>query len=154
MAGTTSSGGLATAGRNPETHREATDSENPVRLITSTLPVSTEAPALARETLGSAIDPQSSALARDAQLLVSELVTHRVRRSLSEDRRGTLRLDVSTSKTGVRVEVTDENREPASRRFHSGEQVLDWGLQIVAEIADRWGIRRSEQTTIWFELDA
>jgi hypothetical protein len=153
MAGTTSSGGLATAGWNLESHRAATGSK-PVRLITRTVPVGTEAPALAREILGSLIDPQAPALVRDAQLLVSELVTHQVRGRHSEDRQGSLRLDVSTSEAGVRVQVTDEDRESASRQFESGGHVLDWGLQIVAEIADRWGIRRNGQTTIWFELDA
>jgi hypothetical protein len=125
------------------------DSEHPARLITRVLPASAAAPAMARETFASLADALTSELVRDAQLLVSELVTHRVRLV----REGTLLLDVSMTGGGVRVQVTGDERGSARPPVDSGEPALGWELQIVAEIADRWGIRQNGLTTIWFELD-
>jgi hypothetical protein len=124
-------------------------SECPARLFTRLLPISTAAPAMARETIASMADLLASELVRDAQLLVSELVTHRVRLV----REGTLRLDVSITGSGARVQVTGEGRGSAPPPVDSDEPALGWELQIVAEIADRWGIRQNGSTTIWFELD-
>ena len=28
-----------------------------------------------------------------------------------------------------------------------------WGLYLVAELADRWGVDSDERTLVWFELD-
>ena len=28
-----------------------------------------------------------------------------------------------------------------------------WGLYLVAELADRWGVDSDERTRVWFELD-
>ena len=28
-----------------------------------------------------------------------------------------------------------------------------WGLYLVAELADRWGVDSEEETLVWFELD-
>jgi hypothetical protein len=127
----------------PEGHATA------VRPITRLLPISAAAPAMGRETLASLTDVLSTELVRDAQLLVSELVTHRVR-LVGE---GTLRFDVSVTATGVRVQVTDDGRRSAPPPLEAGEPALGWELQIVAEIADRWGMRQNGLTTVWFELD-
>ena len=28
-----------------------------------------------------------------------------------------------------------------------------WGLYLVRELSDRWGVERNKQTRVWFELD-
>jgi hypothetical protein len=119
-----------------------------VRLVTRILPVGEEAPSMARETVAPFTEMLGSELARDTQLLISELITHRVRL----EREGELRLDLSVSSSGVRVQVTDDRRG-APPPLDSREPKLGFELHIIAQVADRWGIRRTGQTTIWFELD-
>jgi hypothetical protein len=126
-------------------------SERSEPLISTSLPVSTRAPARARQTLGDLAETLPAEVLRDAQLLVSELVTHRVRR-LPEGR-GTLKLEVSMSGSRVRVEVVDFEPGPARADIGSNEPALGWELQVVAQIADGWGIRRNGRSTIWFELE-
>jgi hypothetical protein len=119
-----------------------------VQPITRMLPVSDQAPKIARDAIAPLTDELGSELARDTQLLISELVTHRVRR----ERAGKLRLDISLSAGAVRVEVTDDRRAaPPVRDSH--EPTLGFELHIIAQLADRWGIRRNWLTSIWFELD-
>ncbi len=131
---------------------EHSDSQHTARLITRFLPISADAPAMAREMLANLPDMLALGLVRDAQLLVSELVTYRVRR-LPKERDGMVRLDVSMSGIGVRVQVTDDDRGSTAPPVDSDEPAFSWELQVVAEIADRWGIRRNGLTTFWFELD-
>jgi hypothetical protein len=33
------------------------------------------------------------------------------------------------------------------------ERPTGWGLFLVGEIADRWGIERDDHTRVWFEID-
>ena len=127
-------------------------SEDAGALITRRLPISTDAPAIAREALAHLSDDLTTTLLRDAQLLVSELVTHQLRR-LPAGHEGPLRLEVVLRRTGVRVEVTGDHGS-ASPPIDSEEPAIGWELQVVAQIADRWGIRRDDLTTIWFELES
>ena len=116
-----------------------------------------------------ACDPDSAAEARralgefagrlppdrleDARLLVSELVTNAIRHAgLGDDQ--VIRLTVSALEHGLRIEVCDPGRgfrltepEPDPAR-PSG-----WGLYLVSELSDRWGVDRSAETRVWFELD-
>ena len=87
----------------------------------------------------------------DLRLLVSEVVTNAIRHSGAES--DAIALRVVTDANGTRVEVRDRGPgfvyrgAPADRRRTSG-----WGLYLVAEIADAWGIDRGEHTCVWFEL--
>jgi anti-sigma regulatory factor (Ser/Thr protein kinase) len=91
---------------------------------------------------------------RDLRLLVSELVTNAVRHAgLRADDR--IRLLVERSATGLHVEVHDpgtgfELRAPQP----DPARASGWGLYLVAELADRWGMEGAGPgTQIWFELD-
>ena len=93
---------------------------------------------------------------RDVRLLVSELVTNAVRHAglRSEDR---IRLLVQIRDAVLRVEVHDpgsgfELRTPTP----DPARASGWGLYLVEEIADRWGMEAADGragTRIWFELD-
>ena len=92
-------------------------------------------------------------MAFDVRLLVTELVANSVRHAgLDESDRITLMLELSD--TRVRVEVRDPGRgfafpvRPQKLTAEGGR-----GLQIVAAIAHRWGVERSEPIAVWFEID-
>jgi anti-sigma regulatory factor (Ser/Thr protein kinase) len=54
----------------------------------------------------------------------------------------------------VRVEVSDRGagfeptRRPPARQSASG-----WGLYLVDQLSDRWGVMRNGTTRVWFEID-
>lgn len=134
-----------------------------------------EAPFAARlavESVGERLDPPVRSQVR---LLVSELVTNAVRHAGTgpEDQLG---LVISTSPRAVRVEVADGGpgfavsggaaapRHPivTTAAGPGGEPVVaesGWGLFLVDELADRWGVDRSGHggggrgTRVWFEID-
>ena len=107
----------------------------------------------ARRALGEVSDHLSQRRLEDAQLLVSELVTNAIRHAGLEEQE-TIRLVVETDDRGMRVEVCD--RGPG---FELSEPTPDpsrpsgWGLYLVRELSDRWGIDRDGGTRVWFELD-
>ena len=90
---------------------------------------------------------------RDVRLLVSELVTNAVRHAnlASGDVIG---LVIEVAEQKLRVEVHD-----AGGGFIPSTPAPDparpsgWGLYLVAELADRWGVDSNERTLVWFELD-
>ena len=88
---------------------------------------------------------------RDAQLLVSEVVTNSIRHSGSED---PIRLRVWARSSGLKVEIADggygfdaASHEPACRRDEGGR-----GLMILDALADRWGVSHDARARVWFEL--
>jgi len=90
---------------------------------------------------------------RDVRLLVSELVTNAVRHARIAPG-DVIRLIVDIGGRALRVEVHDpgggfvpQQPEPDPAR-PSG-----WGLYLVDELADRWGVDSDEVTLVWFELD-
>ena len=87
---------------------------------------------------------------RDAQLLISEVVTNSVRHSGSDD---PIRLRVWARSNGVKVEIADggvgfEARSGGAREADEGGR----GLMIVDAIADRWGVSHDARARVWFEL--
>jgi serine/threonine-protein kinase RsbW len=117
------------------------------------LPVSPEAASAARHALDDLGDAVPDARLRDVRLLVSEVVTNAVRHAnlaagdaielIVELDRGTLRVEVHDPGGGFvpRAPAPDPTRP-------SG-----WGLYLVAELADRWGVDSAETTLVWFEFD-
>ena len=91
---------------------------------------------------------------RDVRLLVSELVTNAVRHAglRGGDR---IRLLASLSGAVLRVEVHDPGHGFEPRRPEPDpSRSSGWGLYLVEEIADRWGMDGAGTgTRIWFELD-
>ena len=92
-------------------------------------------------------------LLNDIRLLVSELVTNSVRHSGLAPH-DSVRMQVQVTESTVRVEVADRGKgfEPAPRdsdRSRPG----GWGLYLVDQLADRWGVARDHLNRVWFEMD-
>jgi anti-sigma regulatory factor (Ser/Thr protein kinase) len=89
----------------------------------------------------------------DAKLLLSEVVTNSVRHAglRAED---AIEVVVHTGDV-LRIEVRD-----AGGGFERTEPEPDparpsgWGLYLVEQLADRWGVEKGPPTTVWFELGA
>jgi integral membrane sensor domain MASE1/anti-sigma regulatory factor (Ser/Thr protein kinase) len=110
--------------------------------------------AQARAALAPLADELGAELYDDLRLLVTELVTNCVRHAgLTGPEPIHLRVLV---KAGVlRVEVRDPGVGFEPRVVQPGpEQVGGWGLYIVEQLADRWGIRpEGGGTAVWLEKD-
>lgn len=137
---------------------------NPV--VDTQLPSNTGTARQARQCVADLGNSLSKNEAQDISLLVSELVTNSVLHAglSSEDLIG---LKIYLSMTLVRTEVRN-----SGSGFELGEgsligggpldnvpqltQTSGWGLQLVARIADRWGVEpeaAEQMTLVWFEFD-
>ncbi len=117
------------------------------------LAVKPEAAAEARHALGDIADVLPGGRARDVRLLVSELVTNAVRHANLDDGDQIL-LVIELIDNQLRVEVHDPGGGfvPTSPSPDPARP-SGWGLYLVAELADRWGVESDERTLVWFELD-
>lgn len=92
-------------------------------------------------------------LLQNLRLLVSEVVTNSVRHAgLREDDQIELRISIDQRR--ARVEVRDPGpgfEAPAGPKTMFEES--GWGLYLVDQIADRWGVTSDGVTVVWFELD-
>jgi anti-sigma regulatory factor (Ser/Thr protein kinase) len=89
----------------------------------------------------------------DVTLLVSELVTNSVVHA-DLDAGQDIDLRISRSPRIVRVEVCDDGPGFAGAPLEGGSTAgHGFGLYLVEQLADRWGINRDTQTCVWFELD-
>ena len=89
----------------------------------------------------------------DARLLVSELVTNSLRHaSIESDQE--IEVSFSLDDRALHVEVLDPGRGfmPRARSSREADET-GWGLFLVAQLADRWGVRPDGPTCVWFELD-
>ena len=122
-------------------------------MLDLTLPAGPQAPGEARHALDGLAERIQSERLDEVRLLVSELVTNSVRHAGIDHRDWIgLKVDVSTRK--LRVEVTDGGPGfEAGRPLPSMYQDSGWGLYLVEQIADRWGVTQEEGTCVWFELD-
>jgi anti-sigma regulatory factor (Ser/Thr protein kinase) len=117
------------------------------------LPVKPEAAAEARHALDDVPTGLPDGRLRDMHLLISELVTNAIRHAnlRTGDR---IRLIVDLADDLLRVEVHDSGggfmpREPEP----NPERPSGWGLYLVSELSDRWGVDSDVSTRVWFELD-
>jgi anti-sigma regulatory factor (Ser/Thr protein kinase) len=117
------------------------------------LPASPEAAATARRALDSLAGELPDVPMRDVRLLVSELVTNAVRHAnLSAGDPIDLVIDLADHT--LRVEVHDPGGGfVPSAPSPDPTRPSGWGLYLVAELADRWGVDSAETTLVWFELD-
>jgi anti-sigma regulatory factor (Ser/Thr protein kinase) len=118
------------------------------------VPGGPQAPSRARRALHAELAGRVPvALLDDAGLLVSELVTNSVLhgRAGSEATVG-LRLGVDGER--VRVEVTDAGSGFDASTVEGGpEDPGGYGLFLVTQLADAWGVAPGEaRTQVWFEL--
>ncbi|HEY7631155.1 MAG TPA: ATP-binding protein [Thermoleophilaceae bacterium] len=89
----------------------------------------------------------------DMRLLVSELVTNSVRHARNgkaED----LELEVTVSDETIHVCVTDKGPgfEP-TQRTPDDDPGSGWGLFLVEQLSDRWGVELNGTTQVWFEIE-
>jgi anti-sigma regulatory factor (Ser/Thr protein kinase) len=112
-------------------------------------PYAVTAARLALSDLDSHVD---ASIAFDVRLLVSELVTNSVKHAnVSED--DSIYLDVKIQEQVVRVEVRDPGpgfEPPAVAPPDDADE--GWGLFLVEQLADEWGVDRERQT-VWFQID-
>ena len=120
--------------------------------ITRLLPNDAHAAALAREAIGELEPALGPRLLGTVRLLVSEIVTNSVRHA-SADAGDTIELRARVFPDRLRVEVSDRGsgfrrRAQAPDRLSVG----GWGLYIVDQFADNWGVLRDDATRVWFEI--
>lgn len=114
--------------------------------VTVTLPPDARAPRAARralEGLSGVIEPE---LLPSLRLLVSELVTNGVLHG-----QGDVQLKLVMSDHSLHVEVVDQGNG-LTARTRDPEREGGWGLAIVEELSDRWGVF-SGSTHVWAEID-
>jgi anti-sigma regulatory factor (Ser/Thr protein kinase) len=115
-----------------------------------------KAAAKARAALDASLHLFSDALGEekldDMRLLLSELVTNSVRHGGKQRR--PIKLLVSVTASGVRVDVVDSGQgfDPNPREIEPHDDG-GWGLFLLDQLADRWGVSEDGKTTVWFELD-
>jgi anti-sigma regulatory factor (Ser/Thr protein kinase) len=109
------------------------------------------APAAARSAIDSLSGEVNPQLVPGAKLLASELVTNAVKYGSG----GPVRLEIeSADPNRMRVEVIDDGVGfvPVARDRPSTE-VGGWGLHLVEELSDQWGVHEGS-THVWFEISA
>jgi anti-sigma regulatory factor (Ser/Thr protein kinase) len=117
------------------------------------LAVSPEAAAEARHALDDLSDAIPDGRLRDVRLLISELVTNAVRHA-DLDAGDAIDLVIDIADQMLRVEVHDPGGGfVPSAPAPDPARPSGWGLYLVAELADRWGVDSDERTLVWFELD-
>ena len=121
--------------------------------VVRTLPVAPEAAAEARHALDGLAEQVPDGRIPDVRLLVSELVTNAVRHA-NLDTGDVIELVIELADATLRVEVRDPGGGfVPSAPSPDPARPSGWGLYLVAELADRWGVDSEEETLVWFELD-
>jgi anti-sigma regulatory factor (Ser/Thr protein kinase) len=121
-------------------------------LIAMELPAEPHSAKVARDAIAG-LDGHLGNVFGDVVLLISELVTNSVRHA-GLDATQPLQLSVQTDGDTVRVAVRDpgpgfEPPPPPPNPAHVG----GWGLVLVDQLAERWGIEHDgEATVVWCEL--
>jgi anti-sigma regulatory factor (Ser/Thr protein kinase) len=111
----------------------------------------------ARRAIEELADQERLPRVEDVRLLVSELVTNCV---IHGGAGPADRVTVSVERPHdlIRVEVRDRGRgwtkRTRSRDLDSDEPPGGWGLMLVGELADRWGVESEQGTCVWFEMAA
>jgi anti-sigma regulatory factor (Ser/Thr protein kinase) len=120
---------------------------------TVTLAGRTERTRVARAFVAAVLDP-GYPCQDDAVLLVSEIFGNSVRHSRSGAPGETITVAVKVMDSVVRVEVIDRSGPGVPELNPDGQDGEGGrGLQLVADLAARWGWRRrGGRTTTWFEL--
>jgi anti-sigma regulatory factor (Ser/Thr protein kinase) len=122
------------------------------------LPATPVAASVARHAVAGLRPYLNPAVADNAELLVSELVTNSVRHAgLPEE--ASIEFSVRASSEVLMVEVADaglgfdSNGAPRPRVVSGVAEPSGWGLFLVDRISDRWGaVQMDGETRVWFEL--
>jgi anti-sigma regulatory factor (Ser/Thr protein kinase) len=117
------------------------------------LPAGPQSPGEARHALDEFSGDVGEEQLDEVRLLVSELVTNSVRHA-GMDSGQWIGLRVEHAEATLRVEVTDSGPGfEAGKPLPSLYQDSGWGLYLVEQIADRWGVKQEDGTCVWFEVD-
>ncbi|MBA2529916.1 MAG: ATP-binding protein [Euzebyales bacterium] len=116
------------------------------------LPAQREAPASARRALTALSTYVSDELFRRVELVVSELVTNSVRHAgLTPG--DSIHIAVHIDGGMLRGEVADPGTGfDATVRLPCTEQTGGYGLFLVSQLTNRWGVADDGATRVWFEL--
>ena len=118
--------------------------------LDATIAFSPRAPGIARRAVEELAADVDAGVLRDAQLLVSEVVTNSVKHSGSDD---PIRLRAWARRSGLKVEVADGGFGfETGPRTDAGDDEGGRGLLILEAVADRWGVSRDARARVWFEL--
>ena len=111
------------------------------------------APASARHALAVLRPQLGDAPFRVCELLTSELVTNVVRHAPGRSAWSAADMRVRLFSDCVRVEVRDDGLgfKPSARRAEA-DIGSGWGLHLVEELADEWGVEPGVQNCVWFQL--
>ena len=115
-----------------------------------TLPPDTRSPWQARRFVTDVLaDEASEPVASTVALLVSEMVTNAVLHARTE-----ITVSVEYQGDWLRVEVADSSPVGPTVRNFTTQAATGRGLQLVEELADRWGTEPSpDGKVVWFEVD-
>ena len=112
-----------------------------------------EAPFLARRAVARWLEGRAhDQLQQDVGLLVSELVTNSVRHA-GHPAGAPVHIRATAVADVVRVEVHDHGHGPV-RPGTPSPRGGGFGLQLVNQLAARWGVSHDHGTRVWFELAA
>jgi integral membrane sensor domain MASE1/anti-sigma regulatory factor (Ser/Thr protein kinase) len=121
--------------------------------IARMLPSEARAIALARHAIGELEPVLGPGLCATVGLLVSEVVTNSIRHA-GVAAGDTIELRAAVFTDRVRVEVSDHGAGFRPRtRAPDRASVSGWGLYIVDQLADSWGVLRGRATRVWFEIE-
>jgi anti-sigma regulatory factor (Ser/Thr protein kinase) len=123
--------------------------EPAAELFSMDLPCDPRAPRAVRDALDRSED--IGCVLGDATLVATELVTNAVRHSGCSARQ-TLEVRVDVRPERLRISVRDPGRSGREAEVRSGQTVGGWGLQIVEQLAERWGSERAEGYQVWAEI--
>jgi serine phosphatase RsbU (regulator of sigma subunit)/anti-sigma regulatory factor (Ser/Thr protein kinase) len=133
--------------------RIPTATRTPEKQIVVRLPGGPGAAPLARQAVGELEPRLEHAMFANVRLLVSELVTNSVRHA-QPSASGSVELRAKVFTDRVRIEVGDHGYGFDPREnVVSRDSPSRWGLYLVDQLADRWGVSNSDATSVWFEID-
>ena len=112
--------------------------------------------AVARDLVSRAMSGSETSLERidDAKLLTSEVVTNALRHS-GLGAEGSIGLAVKLTPDRVRIEVSDIGAgfDVGALDAPSDKNESGWGLFLVQEVSDGWGVIKNDPNIVWFELN-
>ncbi len=125
----------------------------PAAVVKVPIDADPRSPSAARHALQDLGGELGDARLRVCELLVSELVTNVVRHAPPTSLVSAADLRVRLYGDRVRVEVRDEGTgfSPHPREVDQDAE-SGWGLHLVSELADEWGVELGAQNCVWFEV--
>ena len=120
----------------------------------ATLRPTAMAPRDARKALRSLAQHVRTDVFEDLCLLVSELVTNSyLHADLPPDAGIVVRAELADDIAHVEVSDRGAGFVSVLRRQPRSERGAGWGLALLDRLSSRWGIRRDDETSVWFEID-